>query len=45
MKVVYIFSTQGYSVTYKLVYGAVTGCLPGVYAALSGNMPDQDITL
>ncbi len=29
----------------KLVDGAVIGCFPNLYAALSGNMPDQIITL
>jgi len=29
----------------KLVEGAVIGCFPNLYAALSGNMPDQVITL
>ena len=29
----------------KLVDGAVIGCFPDLYAALSGNMPDQMITL
>jgi len=29
----------------KLVDGAVIGCFPNLYAALSGNMPDQVITL
>ncbi|HFE48123.1 MAG TPA: sulfur reduction protein DsrE [Chromatiaceae bacterium] len=29
----------------KLVDGAVIGCFPDLYAALSGNMPDQVITL
>ena len=28
-----------------LVYGAVIGCFPNLYGALSGNMPDQVITL
>ena len=28
-----------------LVEGAVTGCFPNLYGALSGNMPDQVITL
>jgi len=95
MKVAYIFSTQGHSVSYKLgqmilpqynnyvlvdgdpigarlakvakdtgmllmacdkccyereidkklVEGAVIGCFPNLYAALSQNMPDQVITL
>ncbi len=65
MKVAYIFSTQGHSVSYKLgmllmacdqcayereidgklVDGAVIGCFPNLYGALSGNMPDQIITL
>ena len=29
----------------KLVDGAGIGCFPNLYAALSGNMPDQVITL
>ncbi|MFV1983101.1 MAG: SaoD/DsrE family protein [Thiohalomonadales bacterium] len=29
----------------KLVAGAVIGCFPDLYQALSGNMPDQIITL
>jgi len=29
----------------KLVEGAVIGCFPNLYQALSGNMPDQVITL
>lgn len=29
----------------KLVTGAVIGCFPNLYEALSGNMPDQVITL
>lgn len=29
----------------KLVEGAVIGCFPDLYSALSGNMPDQVITL
>jgi len=29
----------------KLVEGAVIGCFPNLYGALSGNMPDQIITL
>ena len=29
----------------KLVNGAVIGCFPDLYEALSGNMPDQIITL
>ena len=29
----------------KLVDGAVIGCFPDLYEALSGNMPDQVITL
>lgn len=29
----------------KLVAGATVGCFPNLYAALSGNMPDQVITL
>jgi len=29
----------------KLVDGAVIGCFPNLYEALSGNMPDQIITL
>ena len=29
----------------SLVDGAVIGCFPNLYDALSGNMPDQDITL
>ncbi len=29
----------------KLVDGAVIGCFPDLYSALSGNMPDQVITL
>ena len=29
----------------KLVDGAVIGCFPSLYEALSGNMPDQVITL
>ena len=29
----------------KLVEGAVIGCFPNLYAALSGNMPDHIITL
>ncbi len=57
MKVAYIFSTQGHSVSYKLgkmilpqleddVHGVeVVGCFPNLYDALSGNMPDQIITL
>jgi hypothetical protein len=28
-----------------LVDGAVIGCFPNLYSALSGNMPDQIITL
>jgi hypothetical protein len=28
-----------------LVDGAVIGCFPDLYGALSGNMPDQIITL
>jgi hypothetical protein len=28
-----------------LVEGATVGCFPNLYAALSGNMPDQVITL
>ena len=29
----------------RLVEGATIGCFPDLYAALSGNMPDQIITL
>jgi len=29
----------------KLVEGAAIGCFPNLYSALSGNMPDQVITL
>lgn len=29
----------------KLVDGATIGCFPNLYTALSGNMPDQIITL
>ena len=29
----------------KLVDGATIGCFPNLYGALSGNMPDQVITL
>jgi len=29
----------------KLVEGGVIGCFPNLYEALSGNMPDQVITL
>jgi len=29
----------------NLVEGAVIGCFPNLYGALSGNMPDQIITL
>lgn len=29
----------------KLVKGATIGCFPDLYTALSGNMPDQVITL
>lgn len=29
----------------KLIEGATIGCFPNLYAALSGNMPDQVITL
>ncbi|MFQ5420396.1 MAG: SaoD/DsrE family protein [Anaerolineae bacterium] len=29
----------------KLVEGATIGCFPNLYKALSGNMPDQVITL
>ena len=29
----------------RLVDGAVIGCFPNLYSALSGNMPDQVITL
>ena len=29
----------------KLVDGATIGCFPNLYSALSGNMPDQVITL
>jgi len=29
----------------KLVDGAVIGCFPNLYSALSGNMPDHIITL
>jgi hypothetical protein len=29
----------------RLVDGAVIGCFPDLYTALSGNMPDQIITL
>jgi len=29
----------------KLVDGAIIGCFPNLYAALSGNMPDQIIAL
>jgi hypothetical protein len=29
----------------KLVEGGVIGCFPNLYEALSGNMPDQIITL
>ncbi|MHB1529307.1 MAG: SaoD/DsrE family protein [Acidiferrobacteraceae bacterium] len=29
----------------KLVEGAVIGCFPNLYQALSGNMPDQVISL
>ena len=29
----------------KLVEGAVIGCFPNLYTALSGNMPDHIITL
>jgi len=29
----------------RLVDGAVIGCFPNLYEALSGNMPDQIITL
>jgi sulfur relay (sulfurtransferase) complex TusBCD TusD component (DsrE family) len=32
-------------ITDKLVDGAVVGCFPNLYSALSGNMPDQVITL
>jgi len=32
-------------ITDKLVDGAVVGCFPSLYSALSGNMPDQVITL
>ncbi len=32
-------------ITGELVGGAVVGCFPDLYAALSGNMPDQVITL
>lgn len=32
-------------ITDKLVDGAVVGCFPDLYTALSGNMPDQVITL
>lgn len=32
-------------ITDKLVDGAVVGCFPDLYAALSGNLPDQVITL
>ncbi len=32
-------------ITNKLVDGAVVGCFPDLYEALSGNMPDQVITL
>ena len=32
-------------ITDKLVDGAVVGCFPNLYGALSGNMPDQVITL
>jgi hypothetical protein len=48
VKVAYIFSSQGHTVSYKLgklVNGAVIGCFPDLYEALSGNMPDQVITL
>ena len=53
MKVAYIFSSQGHTVSYKLgkmilpqlEAGAVIGCFPNLYEALSGNMPDQVVTL
>jgi len=32
-------------ITDRLVEGAVVGCFPNLYGALSGNMPDQVITL
>jgi intracellular sulfur oxidation DsrE/DsrF family protein len=32
-------------ITDKLVDGAVVGCFPNLYSALSGNMPNQVITL
>ena len=32
-------------ITDNLVAGAVVGCFPNLYASLSGNMPDQVITL
>ncbi|TNG01996.1 MAG: sulfur reduction protein DsrE [Gammaproteobacteria bacterium] len=32
-------------ITDNLVDGAVVGCFPNLYSALSGNMPDQVITL
>lgn len=32
-------------ITDNLVAGAVVGCFPNLYSALSGNMPDQVITL
>lgn len=32
-------------ITEKLVAGAVVGCFPNLYGALSKNMPDQVITL
>jgi len=32
-------------ITDQLVDGAVVGCFPNLYGALSGNMPDQVITL
>ena len=32
-------------IEHSLVDGAVIGCFPNLYAALSGNMPDQVITL
>jgi len=32
-------------ITDGLIEGAVVGCFPNLYGALSGNMPDQVITL
>jgi len=57
MKVVYIFSSQGHTISCKpgkmtlpqledkLVDGTVIGCFPNLYAVLAGYLPNQVITL